>query len=894
MPRQNVYVQAFNRGVISPLALSRIDLERVRLAAEEQTNWMPRTLGAMMLRPGTEMIRNVGSVAKVYFPFVFSLDDTALLEFGNTTITPIVNDAAITVPGVGDSVPTTFASWTDDSDAGASTSVVSGALVLEGTRYAQAVSYASATATVSAGVSHTLRIEVDQGTVILRIGTTVNGQELVEDTALNQGIHYIAFTPTGTYYVEFRASGYAPSIVGTILTLNGLSTNAPIELEILSPWLSAELDDLRFDQSADVVYIASRQRQQYKLIRRNAASTSWSLELYAPVDGPFRGLNSVLTTTLTPSATQGAITLTASNGVFETGHVGALFRVESVGQSTEDTFTGDNQFSVDIRVSGVDDDRKLTLDISGTFTADITVQRSFGEPGTWVDYKTYGGTGTITLDDGLDNQIVYYRVGIKTGDYVSGSAVVTLAYPNGTRTGVVRITTVNSDVSADAIVLQALGSTAATENWYEGAWSTFRGFPTAVRLYEGRLWWSGRDRIWSSVSDDYESFDDTVEGDSGPISRIIGSGPIETIYWMAALQRMVLGGAGAEHSVRSSSFDEPLTPTNINIKPSSRQGSADVDVVQMDEEAMFVQRGGRRLFDLLPGQTGYNYEATDLTVMSEELFASGIVKVAVQRMPDTRVHCVMADGSVNVLVYSKAENVSAWVPFRMQNPLDTIVNVVVMPGSVDEEGEDIVYYLVRSSPTGTGFQHYLCKLARIAQCQGGTLNRQLDLATIYSGVPVSTISGLTRFTGRTVSIWADGAYRGTASVVAGVATLPAAYSNVVIGVPYVARYKSTKLAYAAAGGTAILQKKKVNKIGVTLLNTHYQGLEYGPDFDNLDPMPAYEDEQETPADTIWSTYDKDMFAFNGDWNTDSRVCLQATAPLPATVTSLVLDITTNG
>jgi hypothetical protein len=44
--------QSFNRGLVSPLALARIDLKRLALSADISTNWMPRTLGPMMLRPG--------------------------------------------------------------------------------------------------------------------------------------------------------------------------------------------------------------------------------------------------------------------------------------------------------------------------------------------------------------------------------------------------------------------------------------------------------------------------------------------------------------------------------------------------------------------------------------------------------------------------------------------------------------------------------------------------------------------------------------------------------------------------------------------------------------------------------------------------------------------------
>jgi len=41
MPRVNTYLQAFNVGVQDKKHLARVDLERMRLAAEIQTNLLP-------------------------------------------------------------------------------------------------------------------------------------------------------------------------------------------------------------------------------------------------------------------------------------------------------------------------------------------------------------------------------------------------------------------------------------------------------------------------------------------------------------------------------------------------------------------------------------------------------------------------------------------------------------------------------------------------------------------------------------------------------------------------------------------------------------------------------------------------------------------------------------
>src|SRR3546814_1205797 len=102
----------------------------------------------------------------------------------------------------------------------------------------------------------------------------------------------------------------------------------------------------------------------------------------------------------------------------------------------------------------------------------------------------------------------------------------------------------------------------SSDLWSESTWSEHRGWPTAVEFYEGRLWWTGRDKIIGSVSDAFESFDDEIEGDSGPINRSLGSGPIDFINWLIGADRLLIGTESAEIAARSSSFDEPLTPTN--------------------------------------------------------------------------------------------------------------------------------------------------------------------------------------------------------------------------------------------------------------------------------------------------------------------------------------------
>lgn len=86
--------------------------------------------------------------------------------------------------------------------------------------------------------------------------------------------------------------------------------------------------------------------------------------------------------------------------------------------SVSKTIGAQNTFSDSLPLVG-----HFNLSISGTFVATVTVQRSFDSGSTWLDVDTFTAA---TETYGFDPQQVYYRAGVKTGDYTSGSVVVSL------------------------------------------------------------------------------------------------------------------------------------------------------------------------------------------------------------------------------------------------------------------------------------------------------------------------------------------------------------------------------------------------------------------------------------------------------------------------------------
>jgi hypothetical protein len=872
---------------VSKHALARVDVERLRLSAEIQENWLPFVLGPMMLRPG---LGYVGAIAdnlqSRILPFVFGTTDTALIELVDESMRVWIDDELVERPSVSTAVTSgTFSSstgWTLASGTGITAQISSNVLKL-----ASATAGAPATAkqqiavaAADVDVEHAFRIVVIRGPVTFKAGSTDGGDDYIAETVLDTGEHSLAFTPAGNVFLQLENASAQRVIV------DGVTIEAAGIMEVATSFTEDDLSWIRFEQSGDVIWLAVRGQRQCKIERR--AAHSWSVTKYYANDGPFLTAN-LTDLTLTPAALSGNTTLTASRALFKSEHVGALFRLFSQGQTAAASIAAQNTFTDAIRVSGVGADRAFSIAISGAFTATVVLQRSFDSATSGfsdVSGSSWTAATSTSFQDDFDNSIIWYRLGVKTGAYTSGTATCGLTYTGGGKAGICRVTDYVSSTQVGVEVLTAFGSTAATSNWSEGHWSDLRGWPSSVGLHDGRLFWAGGDRIWGSVSDDYTSFDADTEGDSAPISRSLGSGPVDSVNWLLPLSRLIAGREGSETSIRSSSFDEPLTPTNFTLKNCSTQGSAPIGAVRVDTAGLFVQRSDRRVYELAFNVDAQDYVARDMTRLNLDIGVPGFVDAAVQRQADTQVHFVLGSGEVAVLVYDRGDAVEAWWRIVTRG---TIEAVAVLPGAI----EDSVYFVVRRNIDG-GFRRYLEKMAMRHECVGDDVNKQAD-SFVYqqSGSATATVTGLHHLENEEVVIWADGADVGTKTVRNGSITLDTAARDVVVGLAYEARFKSAKLAYAAGLGTALTQTKKVDQLGVILLDSHYQGLEYGPDFDNLDPLPEVEDGDETEADTVWAEFDGPMFEFDGEWDTDARLCLVASAPRPCTVAAAIVAVRTN-
>jgi hypothetical protein len=880
MAKKSTAYFGFNRGLVSRLALARVDMKRLSFSAETMQNWMPRVLGSMMLRPGLAYLGSTADDFKARFlPFVFSTDDTALIEITDALVRVWLDDEVITRPAVTTAVTngeftSNVNNWTDNDEAGATSSWhASGYLQLVGDGDTNAA-IRRQTVTVTAAnqnVEHALRVVVNRGPVAFAVGSTVGGDEYVSLTTLDTGIHSLAFTPAGNFTIEFS------STLARATLIDSVAVEAAGAMEIAAPWGENNLKFIRSDQSGDILFVACKGFLQRKIERR--ALRSWSVVWYLSDNGPYLNENTD-NTTIASSALTGNVTLTASQGIFSSDHVGALFKVRSVGQAVSATITAQNTFSNTIEVTGVGEARRFAYTKTGSTATTVTVQRSIGVTGNWVDVTSFTANVALTLNDGLDNQSVFYRIGVKTGGYVA-SVTVALDYPLGSITGVARVTGYTSATSVTAEVLSAFGSTTGSKFWSEGSWSSLNGFPSAVAFYEGRLWWAGKNGIYGSVSDDFYNYNPDTVGDSGPINRTVGSGPVDDINWLLPLQRLIVGAEGAEHSVRATSFDEVLTPSNFNIKEASSQGSAGAIAVKIDSRGVFVQRGGTRLFELAFDANVGDYASVEDTLVVPDIGEPEIVHVAVQRLPDTRVHCVRSDGIVAVLIHNHVENVLCWVTVETDGVVE---DVAVLPGDV----EDNVYYVVNRTIDGVT-KRYLERWALESEARGETMTKTSDSYVTYTGAAVTSLSGLDHLEGETVVVWGNGKDLGTKTVVGGlIDTISEAVTSAVVGLPYTADWKSTKLSFVLKDeAVQLTHHKRITQVGFVLADAYDQSLTFGPSFDTLDDMPLIENSEVVGSD-VRTAYDEELIEFPGEWGNDARLCIRAASPRPVTILAAVL------
>lgn len=327
MARRHPVQTSFTAGEYSPHLRGRVDIGGYFNATQLMRNWLPLPQGPATKRPGFEYITAARTSSEIprLVPFVFNRDQAYILEFGHEYIR-IFRNRAVVLSGTAitnGEFTSDISGWSDESSGTGAISHSSGTMALvTGSVGNEAI--AQQTLTYMGIEEYTLELDVIDNSVTVRIGTTSGGTDVLNDTVVPVGTgETVTFTPSvsGTLYLQIENHN-----ASTTAKVDNVSLDTP-EYIIKSPFTLAQVFELDYTQSADVLYIAHGESPPQVLARYGAAQ--WVFQDIDIQDGPYEETNATSTKTLTPTATTGSTAITATgHSPFTSDDVGRWVRIE--------------------------------------------------------------------------------------------------------------------------------------------------------------------------------------------------------------------------------------------------------------------------------------------------------------------------------------------------------------------------------------------------------------------------------------------------------------------------------------------------------------------------------------------------------------------------------------
>ena len=423
------------------------------------------------------------------------------------------------------------------------------------------------------------------------------------------------------------------------------SSNA---IELATNYTTAQIANVKFAQTADIMYLVHPDHPPRKLTR--SSHTSWSI---ADVDlqrGAMLDPNTT-TTTLIASARTGNVNITASASLFTSADVGRLVQLHE-GFAKIASIT-----SATVAVAAVQKLEDGRTELMPTYATD-TISFHEGDP---------NSTGLEHNDRLEDTAGEFIDQGFKPGMKVTLTGSTSNNFTNFLCVDVTDTTLTiapGNDLAGEAAGddVTLVGSLIASTTWRLGAFY-IGSYPSCVAFYEQRLVLAGTafqgQTIFFSQSGDFENFEIGVDANDG-LQYTIGSNEVNIIRYLVSGSQLVVGTSGGEFVVKASGFDEPLTPVNTQIKQQTTFGSANIQPLLVGNSTLFVQRAKRKIRELNFSSESASYVAPDMTILAEHITEGGLEELAYQQEPDSVAWCVRSDGVLACMTFRREEQVVAW------------------------------------------------------------------------------------------------------------------------------------------------------------------------------------------------------------------------------------------
>jgi len=723
------------------------------------------------------------------------------------------------------------------------------------------------------------------GSAARRPGTNFVAE--VKDSTKKTRLIPFEFSTTQTYMLEF-GNQYIRFYKDNGQILSGGSA-----YEISTPYLEAELFDLKFAQSADVMYICHPNHEVEKLSR--TGHTSWSLTDVDFTNGPYLDTN-ISTTTISMSAhTVGTgRTMTASASTFVSTDVGRLVRFRD-GYAKITAFTSVTVVTVEIlkdmgsSSSSTDWSLGAFSDTTGhpscvtffeqrlVFAATLNNPQTvyFSKSGDYENMDANVG-GTIADDDAIiytiaSNQVNAIRFMTATRTLIIGTAGGEFAVSGGGADNAITPTNIliKKQSNHGAANIDAISVGNAT-------------------LFLQRARRKIRELAYNFDVDGYVAPDMTILAEhitEGGLTQVAyQQEPNQIIYatredgelvgltyqreqQVTAWHRHIFGGRFGIATITVSDYANISTGTKLTLTKS--------DGTTVD----FNSTTGTAGTNEFKTQTNNDTTATNLkNAINAHANFTATVSSAVVTVTETSHE---ATGYLTIKSFDTTRLTATSEGKAM------VESVAVVP---TDDKEYQTWVIVKRTINGATkrYVEYLNELD-FDETDNTSFNF-LDSALSYSGSAATTISGLSHLEGQVVAILADGATHPNKTVSSGAITLDRSAKNVKVGLAFTSLLQTMRLDAGSQDGTSQGKTKRIYDITVRMYETI--GIEVGPNLNDMERIPFRSSADLMDEGIPPFTGDKEI-EFRGNYETDGFIYVRQTQPLPFTILSLYPRLVTN-
>lgn len=570
-----------------------------------------------------------------------------------------------------------------------------------------------------------------------------------------------------------------------------------------------------------------------------------------------------------PSAMAGNISLESKTPIFSNALIGSHIQIQH--ELAAQTVSADGAQTTNSILCG--DAWKLIT--HGTWTGEVKIQKS-DDNTNWKDYRTYKSNDDFNASEsGTFDAPTYMRL-VTTG----GKADLT-AYAY-THTGEVELTGITDSTHASARVVENLGSTDWTQDYYFSAWNNLMGYPRCVGFFQDRFMLGATNAqpymIWGSRTGDYPNFSkEKVSGtitDDSAVAMPFISRDQKDIQHIVPAADLIIMTSGNEWVIPGS---DTLTPTKGTPKPQSSRGSNEIAPILIGTRVIYIQKNGRTVRDMGYSFESDAYDGMDLTLLAKSLTnGKSIVSAAYMQDPDSRLYFVRSDGVMLCLSYVQDQKVYAWSHLVTDGKYKSVANIT--------GDEDRVYAVVERTLNGKTVRT-IERFTGYAETTDPNDYVLLDAAITLEDSEGTDTGTAPHLAGMTVGVLGDGRFYENVEVASdGTFEIEDEVHRMTVGIPYTMKIAMPNIDVQAQNGTIQGRYKKVASVTLRLVNS--LGGYLGGNEDLMDEI-KYDELSE--QDVTLFNGDKDVTVPEG-FNTKGQILITSTDPYPFTLAAMIREV----